>query len=230
MDVLVVEDVIKSFRSPEGGPALVVDVPRFAVAAGHQVALRGASGSGKTTFLNLIAGILRPDAGRISIAGTEIASLSESVRDAVRAKNIGYVFQTFNLLQGYTALENVLLGMMFGAGADAAFAARLLDRVGLKDRAKYRPSQLSVGQQQRVALARALANRPQLVLADEPTGSLDAKHAREALGLLRELCTESGAALLLVSHDPGVLAQFEDVRDFAEINRAMGAAIGVDAP
>jgi putative ABC transport system ATP-binding protein len=226
MDVLVVEDVVKKFPSPEGGQALVVDVPRFALADGRQIALRGSSGSGKTTFLNLIAGILRCDAGRIVVAGTEIASLGESARDAVRAKNIGYVFQTFNLLQGYTALENVILGRMFGAGPDAAFAGELLDRVGLKDRMKYRPGQLSVGQQQRVALARALANRPRLVLADEPTGSLDPHHAREALGLLRELCAESGAALLLVSHDPGVLAQFEEVQEFAAINRAMTAGGG----
>ncbi len=226
MDVLVVENVVKRFTSPEGGTVPVVDVPRFSVADGAQVALHGSSGSGKTTFLNLIAGILRPDAGRIVLAGTEIAALGESARDAVRAKTLGYVFQTFNLLQGYTSLENVLLGMMFGAGPDVAFARELLDRVGLRDRAGYRPGQLSVGQQQRVALARALANRPRLVLADEPTGSLDPRHAREALALLRELCAENGAALLLVSHDPGVLAQFEEVRDFAAINRAMSATGG----
>lgn len=223
MDVLVVDGLIKRFPSPEGGPSLVVDVAQFSVPEGRQIALRGASGSGKTTFLNLIAGILRPDAGRITVAGTEISALSEPARDVVRARTLGYVFQTFNLLQGYTALENVLLGMMFGPGPDAAFARHLLDRVGLKDRLRYRPNQLSVGQQQRVALARALANRPKLVLADEPTGSLDPHHAREALGLLRDLCAESGAALLLVSHDPGILAQFDDVQDFAALNRATSA-------
>ncbi len=230
MDVLVVEGLLKRFPSPEGGPALVVDVPQFSVSEGRQIALRGASGSGKTTFLNLIAGILRPDSGRIAISGTDISALSESARDAVRARTMGYVFQTFNLLQGYTALENVLLGMMFGPGLDAAFARQLLDRVGLRDRLRYRPSQLSVGQQQRVALARALANRPRLVLADEPTGSLDPHHAREALGLLRELCTESGAALLLVSHDPGVLAQFDEVQDFGALNRATPALTSGGAP
>jgi len=221
MDVLIIDGLIKSFAAPDReGDVRIVDVPRFTLGEGKQLALRGASGSGKTTFLNLIAGILRPDAGRIAIAGADIAGLSESARDAVRAKNMGYVFQTFNLLQGYTALENVLLGMMFGPGPDPAFARSLLERVGLKDRMRYRPGQLSVGQQQRVALARALANRPKLVLADEPTGSLDPHHAREALTLLRELCTESKAALLLVSHDPGVLAQFEDMQDFGAINRA----------
>jgi ABC-type lipoprotein export system ATPase subunit len=223
MDVLVIEGLIKSFPAPDrSGEVRVVDVPRFALPEGRQAALRGASGSGKTTFLNLIAGILRPDAGRITVAGTDVSALGEPARDAARAKTMGYVFQTFNLLQGYTALENVLLGMMFGPGPDPIFARTLLERVGLKDRMRYRPAQLSVGQQQRVALARALANRPKLVLADEPTGSLDPHHAREALALLRELCTESNAALLLVSHDPGILAQFDDVQDFSAINRAAG--------
>ena len=222
--------MLKRLRSPEGEASPIVDVARFSVAEGQQLALRGASGSGKTTFLNLIAGILRPDAGRIAVAGTDIAALSEAARDALRARTMGYVFQTFNLLQGYTALENVLLGMIFGPGPDAAFARQLLDRVGLKNRMRYRPNQLSVGQQQRVALARALANRPRLVLADEPTGSLDPHHAREALGLLRELCTESGAALLLVSHDPGVLAHFDEVQDFDALNRASSALSARGAP
>jgi putative ABC transport system ATP-binding protein len=220
MDVLVVENLQKKFTSPDRSTSTVVDIANFAVPQAAQVALRGTSGSGKTTFLNLIAGILKPDTGRITIAGTEISGLSEARRDAIRARNMGYVFQTFNLLQGYTALENVLLGMMFGPGPDRAFAQHLLERVGLQDRLAYRPGQLSVGQQQRVALARALANKPKLVLADEPTGSLDPHHAAEALALLRGLCTEIGAALLLVSHDPGVLSQFEHVRDFATLNRA----------
>jgi ABC-type lipoprotein export system ATPase subunit len=136
---------------------------------------------------------------------------------------LGYVFQTFNLLQGYTALENVLLGMMFGAGRDNDYAKALLERVGLADRMHYRPRQLSVGQQQRVAVARALANKPKLVLADEPTGNLDHKHAREALELIREICGENGAALLLVSHDRDIIAQFDHVHEFADLNRAVEA-------
>jgi putative ABC transport system ATP-binding protein len=130
------------------------------------------------------------------------------------------VFQTFNLLQGYTALENVVLGMMFGRGADYAHARQLLERVGLKDRMDYRPRQLSVGQQQRVAVARALANRPKIVLADEPTGNLDHRSAKESLDLIRGLCTENNAALLLVSHDREVLGKFDSVRDLKEVNRA----------
>ena len=187
----------------------------------QQLALAGESGSGKTTFLHLIAGILKPDSGAIKIGGREMSALKESQRDRLRATTIGYIFQTFNLLQGYTCLENVLLGMSFGPGADRAFAAQLLAQVGLGNRLKHYPRQLSTGQQQRVAVARALANHPKLVLADEPTGNLDHKNAGEALALIRTACRENGAALLLVSHDREVLAQFETVQSLEQINRAM---------
>src|SRR5690606_33803378 len=137
-----------------------------------------------------------------------------------RARKIGYIFQTFNLLQGLSVLENVLLGMAFGAGVDRSRARALLARVGLGDRLNHRPGQLSTGQQQRVAVARALANQPRLVLADEPTGSLDPANAREALALIRDVCREQAAALLLVSHDEQTLAGFETVIDIRELNRA----------
>lgn len=230
MAVLRVERLQKSYTSPDGARARIVDVPEFEVGAGAQVALRGSSGSGKTTFLNLVAGILQPDAGRVLIDGRDIAALSESARDRARAAHIGYVFQTFNLLQGYTALENVELGMLFGRGADAAYARALLERVGLGDRMRYRPRQLSVGQQQRVAVARALANRPKIVLADEPTGNLDFHHAQAALRLIREICAENGAALLLVSHDREILGQFGQCEDFHVLNRACAAPAGEAAP
>jgi putative ABC transport system ATP-binding protein len=170
--------------------------------------------------LNLIAGILRPDSGTISLDGEAMSELSEPHRDRLRAVKIGYIFQTFNLLQGYTCLENVLLGMSFGPGVDRAFAETLLKRVGLGGHLRHYPRQLSTGQQQRVAVARALANRPKLVLADEPTGNLDHKNARESLALIRETCRENGAALLLVSHDREVLAQFENVQEFERINQS----------
>ncbi len=220
MPLLEISQLRKSFTTPDGAAHTVVDVPAFALGEHEQIALSGESGSGKTTFLNLIAGILRPDAGRVTLAGREISALSEAERDQLRATHIGYIFQTFNLLQGYTCLENVLLGMKFGRGVDRAFALTLLNRVGLGDKLSHRPRQLSTGQQQRVAVARALANRPQLVLADEPTGNLDAANARESLTLIRETCRESGAALLLVSHDRDVLAQFDHVRDLRDLNRA----------
>jgi putative ABC transport system ATP-binding protein len=218
--MLAVTDLLKTFVTPEGARAEIVRVPEFAVGAGEQRALRGESGSGKTTFLHLIAGILAADSGRTTIDGAEMTGRPESERDRLRAAKVGYIFQTFNLLQGYTVLENVVLGMSFSpAGADPAHARELLGRVGLGHRLAHFPRQLSTGQQQRVAVARALANRPRLVLADEPTGNLDRKNSREALALIREVCRESGAALLLVSHDDEVLAQFEHVQDFAVINR-----------
>jgi len=221
MPLLELRDVRRAFRSPDGDDQLIVDVPSFDVEAGQQVAIAGTSGSGKTTFLNIIAGLLTPSAGEVRFDGELVSALGEARRDAWRARELGYVFQTFNLLGGYTALENVTLGMMFGPGPDREFARSLLERLGLSDRMGHRPAQLSIGQQQRVALARALANRPRLVLADEPTGNLDPRFALEALGLLRDLCREQGAALICVSHDPRVLDDFGDALDFATLNRAM---------
>ncbi len=219
MTILEVNNLRKDFKAPDDTVRAVVDVPEFQMRLAEQIALKGESGSGKTTFLNLIAGILQADSGSIVIDGEEIMSLSESKRDNLRARKIGYIFQTFNLLQGFTALENVLLGMSFGSGVDEKYAQHLLERVGLKTRAEYRPRQLSVGQQQRVAVARALANRPKIVLADEPTGNLDRKRAFESLELIREVCTENGAALLLVSHDSEILGKFETVQNLEEINK-----------
>jgi len=219
--MLEITELKKSFRTPEGGLVEVVNLGQYTLAAGAHAALRGESGSGKTTLLNLIAGIVAADGGTVRIAGSDMTALSEPGRDRLRAEKIGYIFQTFNLLQGYTVLENVVLGMSFGPRrADRAQARALLERVRLGHRLGHFPRQLSTGQQQRVAVARALANRPALVLADEPTGNLDRRHAAEALTLIREVCRESGAALLLVSHDETALAQFERVEDFALLNRA----------
>ncbi len=218
--VLQVENLIKRYRSPEGETHTVIDVPAFAMQPGEQIALRGESGSGKTTLLNLIAGILAPDEGAIQVDGQWMTGRSEAARDQLRAERIGYIFQTFNLLHGYSALENVELAMRFGVGLDRDHAKSLLERVGLADRVRYRPSQLSVGQQQRVAVARALANRPSLVLADEPTGNLDTRRAADAMAIIRDVCRENNAALLLVSHDQRMLDQFGRVVDLSQINRA----------
>lgn len=220
MPLLEINNLVKTYARPGGGAHRVVDVREFTLEAGAQQALRGESGTGKTTFLHLIAGILAPDSGSIRLDGLEVATLGEARRDRLRAEAIGYIFQTFNLLQGFTVLENVLLGMSFGPGADRAHAEALLRRVGLGERLNHFPRQLSTGQQQRVAVARALANRPKLVLADEPTGNLDTINARASLALIREACTENGAALLLVSHDPAVLASFESHASLAELNAA----------
>ncbi len=220
MPLLEISELRKSFVAPDSSTHTVIDVPALALEENAQVALCGESGSGKTTLLHLIAGIVKPDAGSVRLAGAELSGLSEPQRDRLRAMTIGYIFQTFNLLPAFTCLENVLLGMSFGPGADRVFAENLLRRVGLGGQLNHRPRQLSTGQQQRVAVARALANRPKLVLADEPTGNLDHANAREALTLIREACRENGAALLLVSHDRQVLAEFETVLELAKINRA----------
>jgi len=150
-----------------------------------------------------------------------LTQLSEVQRDVFRGRYIGYIFQTHHLLPGFTALENVLLGMSFtGRSHDPGWGRHLLTEVGLSDRLNYRPAKLSVGQQQRVAVARALANRPRLVLADEPTGALDARNAQQVLELIRNLCREVGAALLLVSHDLNLANQLPRVISLTELNRA----------
>src|SRR5438552_10819327 len=223
---LTLTDVAKRYVGPDGSVVPVIDVPEFHVADGEHLALIGTSGSGKTTLLHLIAGILAPDSGRVVFSsdgtdGVNVAGLSEAQRDIFRGRHIGYIFQTHHLLPGFTALENVLLGMSFtGRAHDPNWARHLLAEVGLSDRLHYKPDRLSVGQQQRVAVARALANRPRLVLADEPTGALDPRNAQAVLELIRKLCTEVGASLLLVSHDPTITAQLPRAVSLADLNRA----------
>ena len=222
---IVVDNLQKRYVAPDGQTVPVVDVPSFTLADGQQMALVGSSGSGKTTLLHLIAGILAPDSGsvRYDVDGQsiDIARLSEAQRDLFRGRYLGYIFQTHHLLGGFTALENVLLGMSFtGRSHDPAWAKHLLEEVGLADRLHYRPAKLSVGQQQRVAVARALANRPRLVLADEPTGALDVRNAQQVLELIKSLCTEVGASLLLVTHDPQIVAALPTSVSLSDINRA----------
>lgn len=227
---LALSNVRKRYAAPDGSVLTVLDVSSFHLEFGEHVALVGASGSGKTTLLHAIAGLLDLDDGRIDLGiedgrVIDIASLPEPQRDVVRGRYLGYVFQTHHLLSGFTALENVLLGMSFtGRRPDRAWAEHLLREVGLGDRLHYRPSSLSVGQQQRVAVARALANRPRLVLADEPTGALDADHARQVLDLIRSLCREVEAALLMVTHDRELASQLQRVVELSEINHAARTA------
>jgi putative ABC transport system ATP-binding protein len=216
---LILEQVRKNYREPDGHPLPVLNVESFRIAAGEQVALVGQSGGGKTTLLNVISGITSADSGKVIVDGTDVTRLSEPARDRFRAERIGIVFQTFNLLPAFTAFENVLLGMAFSGRVDRAFAKQLLERVGLGHRLSHKPGQLSVGEQQRVAVARALANRPKLMLADEPTANVDVANQDLVLNLIRDTCTEHKISLLLVTHAPEVAKQFARVEKLADFNR-----------
>ena len=222
--MLHVEKVRKSYREPSGEELRILDIPEFRLAAGEQVVLRGRSGCGKTTLLNSIAGLTTVDAGAIRIRDVDITRLPEAGRDRFRARHIGYVFQTFNLLAAFTALENVMLGMTFtGQRRDPKRAAELLDKVGLSHRLHHKPQALSVGEQQRVAVARALANKPLLLLADEPTANIDPAHQQQVIDLLREACRSESVAMLLVTHASEVSEQFERVEYLEQINRVAAA-------
>ena len=197
-----------SFAFP--GAAWSLAVPELVVASGEQVLLVGGSGRGKSTLLQVIAGLRDAAAGSVEVAGVRMSALRGAARDEARGRRIGMIFQTFNLLHGFTAAENVLAALMFSALPPAEHAARaesLLRRLGLPDPGAE-VDRLSVGQQQRVAVARALAARPALVLADEPTASLDPENTAAAMDLIQEACRADGAALLCTSHDPSMRSRF----------------------
>jgi ABC-type lipoprotein export system ATPase subunit len=191
----------------------------FALAPAQHLLLSASSGRGKSTLLHLIAGLLDPDEGRIEIAGTPIHSLRQAPRDRFRGQHIGMIFQTFNLLQGFTALENVQAALMFSSLPQRDHAPRarsLLDTLEIS-RPNAPVEQLSVGQQQRVAVARAVAVKPTIVLADEPTASLDPQNAHAAMDLIQQACTDCGAALLCVSHDPSIASRFQSRRTLEDL-------------
>jgi putative ABC transport system ATP-binding protein len=222
--MLLVENVQKSYREPDGSRLPILDVPRLELAAGEQMVVRGRSGGGKTTLLNAIAGLTTIDSGRITVSTTDVTRLPEAGRDRFRARHIGFIFQTFNLLAGFSALENVLLGMTFtGQRQDRQRAADLLARVGLSHRLTHKPAALSVGEQQRVAVARALVNRPGLLLADEPTANIDPAHQQQVIDLLREVCRSENVAMLLVTHADEVARQFDRVEQLDQLNRVVAA-------
>lgn len=203
----------------------VLDIQEFVVPEGSRMAVAGPSGSGKTTLFHIIAGILAPTSGRVQVAGTDLTELRGAERDRFRARHTGYVFQSFNLLQAFTALENVMLGMVF-AGAmppteQHARAVELLEQVGLGHRLGHKPTQLSNGEQQRVTVARALANRPRILLADEPSAHLDFETAKRVTEIIGELCAEGGVTLLVATHDSRLLRTFEHVVQMQAINRVL---------
>ncbi len=177
----------------------------FAVNPGESVAIVGGSGSGKSTLLGLMAGLDVPSAGRVILDGQDLFALDEDGRAALRGRSMGFVFQSFQLLPGLTALENVMLPLELAGFPDASTSALdHLARVGLARRARHRPDQLSGGEQQRVALARAFAVAPKILLADEPTGNLDAHTGAQVIDLMFDLNLRQGASLIIVTHDPAL--------------------------
>src|SRR5262245_15790564 len=221
---LVLKDVRKSDRESDGQPLTILDISDFVLQSGEQTALLGPSGGGKTTLLNVIAGITIPDSGAVKIDGIDITRLHEVGRDRFRAQKIGFVFQTFNLLPAFSALENVLLGMSFsGKRVDRRRAVELLDKVGLSHRLHHRPARMSVGEQQRVAVARALANRPSLLLADEPTANVDVRNQKNILDLICGACTENKVSLLMVTHSLDVAGRYARVEKQGSFNCEGGA-------
>jgi putative ABC transport system ATP-binding protein len=207
MSCIIVEGLTQKVRDAQGW-LTILDQVSFRIEAGETAAIVGASGSGKSTLLGLIAGLDRPSSGSISLFDQSLGDLDEEARAAWRAKHLGFVFQSFQLLPQMTALENVMLPLELGGRRDAAGVARhLLERVGLADRFNHYPRTLSGGEQQRVALARAFAPDPALLLADEPTGSLDAATGQRIVDLMFELNRERGSTLILVTHDESLAAR-----------------------
>ena len=196
------QDLVKQVEGPTG-ILTILDGVSLAVKKGATVAVVGVSGSGKSTLLALLAGLDQPTSGSVWLDGRDLTAMDEDGRAQLRARRVGFVFQSFQLLSGLTAIENVLLPLEL-AGADGAEdkAARHLDRVGLGNRAGHYPSQLSGGEQQRVAIARAFAIEPKILFADEPTGNLDQNTGHQVVELLFELNREKGTTLILVTHDP----------------------------
>jgi len=222
--MLEIVDLKKSYVDPDGNRISIIDMPRLSISEGEQVVLRGESGGGKTTLLHLISGIVGADSGSIKLDGIELTKFSETGRDRIRAAKMGYVFQTFNLLPAFTALENVKLGMTFARKKmNLERAKELIERVGLSDRMHYLPSQMSVGQQQRVAVARALANKPRLLLADEPTANVDPANQDRIIELIQTVCREDNVAILMVTHSDEISSRFGRVERLEKLNRPKAA-------
>ncbi len=225
VSLLEIQNLKVDYARPDGLPLTVLHISELKIEAHEPLALKGRSGSGKTSLLNVISGILTPYTGSVVLLGQELKSLEEAQRDTFRGQNMGFIFQAFNLMPGFSALQNVVLGSVFAGDPNEKpsttleRAHELLKRVGLSDRAYHHPQRLSSGEQQRVAIARALINKPKLILADEPTGSLDEKNSNEVIDLILELSSISGASLLLATHDPLVMARFSRVVDLKELNR-----------
>jgi putative ABC transport system ATP-binding protein len=209
--VLELHDLVKHYPAVGGEPVRAVDGVSLRVAPGETVALYGPSGSGKTTLLLMVAMLLEPTAGTVLIGGRDISSLSEREASHFRLAELGFIRQSFDLLPGVSTVDNATLKLLKTMRWRAAQReiAPLLERLGLGERARHRAETLSMGERQRVMIARALSTKPRLLLADEPTGSLDTQRGRDVLELLRSLCRERQVAAVIVSHDP-MAAEYAD--------------------
>ena len=221
------QEVVKAFQVRGRGAPRQWRLEELRVGQGERVLVSGPSGCGKSTLLNLVAGLLRPDKGAITVDGTRIDQLSISATDVFRGQRIGLVFQSLQLIGPVSTLDNVLLGARYGrkwTGREMRGRSEaLLERVGLRDWSAHRPTELSLGEQQRVAIARALVNEPPLLLADEPTASLDAANAASVLDLLFELSGTNGTTLVVVSHDRSLAPRFDRTLDASPWMTAAGA-------
>ena len=203
--MLELRDLVKAYPSPAGDPVRALDGLSLRIEAGELVALYGPSGSGKTTLLRIVAALMAPDSGEVVLDGREISHLPPREAARYRRLQLGYVSQAPDLLPGVSAIDNAALKLFatrLGVREARRRVAPILERLGLGERLQHRAEQLSTGQRQRVLVARALSTDPKLVLADEPTGSLDGERSAEVLALLTEVCDEQGVAMLLVTHDP----------------------------
>lgn len=220
---VLLESVELALGRDGDGNRLVAAFPDFKVKTAGRVAVVGPSGSGKSTLLNIIAGLLKPDSGRVMVCGTELGRLSNPALDRFRGANIGMVYQGFHLLQGFTVLDNVLLALRFGGslprGKRMEYALAILNKVGLAARLKAMPNELSAGERQRTAIARALAGHPKILLADEPTAALDPENAQAAIGLMAGLCDELGCTWLCVTHDNFLASTFPERIECRDIIR-----------
>ena len=209
-------NVSKSYGDGDAAVHALDDVS-VSLAAGEFTAIMGPSGSGKSTLLHVLAGLDRPTSGEIYVGDTEITSLKDKALTLLRRDQIGFIFQSFNLLPTLTAAENIVLPIKIaGRKPDAFWVQSIVETVGLSERLSHRPSQLSGGQQQRVAAARALASRPQIVFADEPTGALDSRSGAELLGFLRTAVKELGQTVVMVTHDASAAAYADRVLFLAD--------------
>ena len=201
--MLELRDLCKHYRVGDDEPIRAVDRVSLSVSRGEFLAMYGPSGSGKTTLLELVAGIRRPDRGTVLVAGQDVHAMSRSEHDEYRLRRLGIIGQPQHLIPGARAIENASLKLLLTSKRTAhSDIEPLLERLGLSGRLSHRTEQLSMGERQRVMIARALALDPELVLADEPTGNLDTQRTREVLGLLRDVCADCGATVLLATHDP----------------------------